>query len=106
MTELEILMKQRAEIDKKIMSITTPKYEVWENNDLKADIHTTCDKCGGYWCVTIKEFDAKPMLNKHIPYFRRIIRADTKEDAITKLRGAINTLIQLYSEITGQAFRG
>lgn len=105
MTELEGLISQRKELDKKIKQLTSPNYRVWKDGRLKAELYTTCDKCNGYWCVTVKEIDEKPMLNKHIPISKRLIRVKTKEDVIEGLTNILNVLIELYKEVSGQEFR-
>lgn len=99
MTELEELIKQRKELDQKIKQLTSPKYEVWEDGHLLADLYTTCDRCNGYWCVTVKEIDEKPMLNKRIPLRKRLIRVKSKEDAIKGLKMMIVTLTDLYDKV-------
>ena len=104
MTELEELLTQRKELDKKIKQLTSPNYTVWKDGRLKAELYTTCDKCNGYWCVTVKEIDEKPMLNKHIPISKRLIRVKTKEGAIEGLANIIDSLIRLYEKVSGQEF--
>lgn len=104
MTELEKLLAQREELDKKIKMLTTPSYEIWDDASLVAEMTT---KCGGeQWCVKIKEIDFVRMLNKQVPQRKQIIRTKTKEEAVEQLAKLICTLDSLYAKITGEHIYG
>ena len=104
MTELENLLAQRKEIDRKIKELQSPTYEIWDNGSLVAEMSTRAS--GEQWCIKIKEVDFVRMLNKRVPQRKQIIRTKTKEEAVEQLAKLICTLDKLYAKITGKHIYG
>ena len=99
MTELENLLAQRKEIDRKIKELQSPTYEIWDNGSLVAEM--SARDSGEQWCLKIKEVDFVRMLNKQVPQRKQIIRTRTKEEAVEQLAKLICNLDKLYAKITG-----
>lgn len=90
MTELEKLLEQRKEIDKKIKELQSPRYEV--------DGARMFKKYGDSWVVTVQEIDTGSLVNKTWAY-KQVVRAKTKEEAVEHLGLIVDALTHLYSKV-------
>ena len=90
MSELDELIRQRKEIDRKI--------KVLQSMERKVD-GAWLKKNGEYWTVALQEIDDRQMLNKHDWQYKRLVTAPTRDDAVKGLKIMIDTLTELYGKI-------
>lgn len=87
MTELEQLIEQRKELDKKIKELTCPVYEV---AGAKLFVHTRHGKPTNSWSVTVMQIGGNGA-------YKELVSDNTKEGAIEGLYNLIYSLNGLAS---------
>ena len=95
MTELEELIAQRKELDKKIRALQNPKYEVDGARMFKRAYN---GKPLSVWTITVEEI--YDLDSDKAWQWKQIVNAKTKEDAISGLNNIILALSRLYRQIT------
>ena len=95
MTELEKLIEQRKELDKKIKALKCPSYIVDGTSSARFFVRTRHGEPLDNWVVTIKTIDYKDGKAQ----FKEIITANTKEECITGLKILLNTLTELHGKV-------
>lgn len=95
MTELEKLIEQRKELDKRIRDLQYPKYEV-DGARMFVKLTSRSIAFGNTysWIVTLENIGGKTTA------YKEMIRANTKEEAIEELEILIDVLANLYQEVT------
>ena len=88
MTELEKLIEQRNELDKKIKALKCPKYEV---DGARLFVKTRYGEPVDYWVVTAEEIGGSQ--------YKEVVCARTKEECIEGLKILLNTLTELHGEV-------
>ena len=91
MTELDELIAQKKEIEKKIKALTCPKYEV-DGARMTRKAHG--GKPLDLWVITVEELGASGQ-------YKELVRADTKDEALKSLDHIIKSLQELQSEALG-----
>lgn len=89
MTELEELMAQKKEIEKKIKMLTCPKVEV---DGAKFERKTYRGKPVDTWVVRLQEIGGRTE-------YKEVVMARTKEECIEQLGILVDTLTNLYSKV-------
>lgn len=90
--ELEKLIEQRKELDRKIKELQSPVYKV-DGAEMRM-------RYGDSWVVTLQEINDSHITRDRTWKYKQILIADTKEDAIKHLETLINTLTALREKIT------
>ena len=89
--ELEELLKQRRELDKKINAI--------RSQERRVEGAVLCQRYGDAWAVTLKETDEHSYINK-APRYKQIVITKTREACIEALKEKIDILTELYNKVT------
>jgi len=92
MTELEKLIAQRNELDRKIKELQNPKYEV---------DGASLTRVRDYWVVRLQEIKNRKCDKDRSWQYKQIVIADNKDDAIDGIWILAETLKSLYDEVTG-----
>ena len=95
MTELEKLIEQRKELDKKIKALKCPTYES-DAGTAKCFVRTRHGEPLDNWAVTLQAVNFRGGVEQ----FKEIVTASTKEECIEGLAGIIHSLSSLYDIIT------
>ena len=88
--ELEELLKQRRELDKKINAIRSQERQV--------EGAVLCQRYGDAWAVILKETDEHSYVNKPLR-FKQIVITKTREACIEALKEKIDILTELYNKV-------
>lgn len=89
-SELENLLAQRREIDKKIKAL--------QSLEVTVDGASLIKRYGDCWAVLLQEIDSRSYVKKSWQN-KQIVVAETRKEAIEHLGVLIDTLTQLYSKI-------
>ena len=88
MNDLDELIKQRNEIDRKIKALQSQEREV--------DGARLFKKYGDSWAVTLQEID-----DRHMKWrYKQIVITRSREETIEGLKTLIDTLTELYNKVT------
>lgn len=94
-TELERLIAQKKEIERKIKELSSPKYEV---DGARLFVRGYSGRTTKDWVVTLEEINStKPERNG---YNKQIAVADSKRDALEYIQLHIATLVNLFNEVS------
>ena len=92
MNDLDELLKQRNEIDRKIKALQSQEREV--------DGARLFKKYGDSWAVTLQEIDDRHMINKKEWRYKQIVITKSRDETIEGLKTLIDTLTELYKKVT------
>lgn len=99
MTELEKLIEQRKELDKKIKALKCPAYES-DSGTARCFVRTRHGEPLDNWVVTLKTVNMKGGAEQA----KEIITGSTKEECIEALQGVVYSLNDLLDRLEeGQA---
>lgn len=94
MTELEKLIEQRKELDKKIKALKCPVYES-DAGTARCFVRTRHGEPLDNWAVTLKTVNFRGSNEQ----FKEIITGNTKEECIEALSGVIYSLNDLLNRL-------
>lgn len=95
MTELEKLLEQRKELDKRIKALKCPKYEV---DGARLFVVTRNGEPLDRWVVTVEQIGGRTSS------YKELIGAKDKQECIEGLETLIHTLQELYDKVTEVPF--
>ena len=105
MTELEKLLAQREELDKKIKELTCPVYTD-DNGLVKLSANMRKGKPTGNWTVTIQTVMPDKWRGKNAPQNKVIIEADSKEFALDCMESLMYSLTTVHRRAKGEVWDG
>lgn len=94
MTELEKLIEQRKELDKKIKALKCPEY-VNDAGTARLFVRTRHGEPLDNWVVTLKTVNFRGGMEQ----FKELVIANTKEECIEGLAGIVYALSSLYDMV-------
>lgn len=105
MTELEKLLAQREELDKKIKKLTFPEY-VDDAEIVKLSANKRNGKPTGNWTVTIQTMMPDKWQGTNAPQRKVIIEADSKDFALDCIESLVYSLTTVYHRAKGEHWDG
>ena len=105
MTELERLLAQREELDKKIKELTCPSYTD-DAGLVKLSANKRKGKPTGNWTVTVRHVMPDKWRGTNSPQHKVVIEAESKELALECIESLVYSLTTVYHTAKGEKWDG